>query len=181
MKREALDKIESFIKRRLKVKLHHDLRSFWITKEADIECCIYYHLRRTLPAKGEWRVLARKYARKTEHYVDLLIFKNERPRIAIEIKWNKKQMEKKDRNSLNMALKRLRVNKAYFFSVGPSISKTSYGQLKKRKGEKHRLHEVRVGLALTGEPSKTDVKDWKKERDRFGKRMRAGKAKGKGV
>jgi len=179
MKRDALGKIERFLKTKLKVKLHHDLKQFRITKEADIECCIYYHLRRTLPAAGEWRVLARKYARRTSHYVDLLIFKNRRPRIAIEIKWNKKQIDRKDRGSLNAALHKLRVNKAYFFSVGPSISKTGYERMEKKEGEKYRLHEVRVGLRLTGQPSENVIKAWKMERDRYGKRMLLGKARPK--
>jgi len=179
MKRNALSEIESFFRSKLKVKLHNDLRQFRITKEADVECCIYYHLRKTLPATGPWRVLARKYARRTEHYVDLLIFKNRLPRIAVEIKWNKKQINKKDRESLNRALNGLGVNKAYFFSVGPNISKTTYKPLTKREGEKYRLHEVRVGLRLSNEPTESEIEAWRKERDRYGRRMRRGKAKRK--
>lgn len=181
MKRDALSEIESFLRSKPKVKLHNDLRQFRITKEADVECCIYYHLRKTLPAAGPWRVLARKYARTTEHYVDLLIFKNRLPRIAVEIKWNKKQINKKDRRSLNRALNKLHVNKAYFFSVGPSISKTTYEPLTKREDEKYRLHEVRVGLRLRNEPKKSEIEAWKKERDRYGRKMRKGKARRKNV
>ena len=179
MKRNALSEIERFLRSKLKVKLHNDLRQFRITKEADVECCIYYHLRKTLPARGSWRVLARKYAPRTKHYVDLLIFKNRLPIIAVEIKWNEKQMSKKDRESLNRALNGLGVNKAYFFSVGPKISKTTYKPLKKRVGEKYRLHEVRVGLRLRNEPTESEIAAWWKERDRYGKRMRRWKAKRK--
>jgi predicted AAA+ superfamily ATPase len=179
MKRDALGKIESFLKHRLKTKLRNDLRLFRVTKEADVECCIYYHLRRTLPANGPWRVFARKYAKRTEHYIDLVVFKNKRPRIAIEVKWNTKQMPKKDRRSLNKALKPLRVNKAYFVSVGPNISKTSYRKLEKKPDEKHRLHEVYVGLDASGEHQEARIRQWKNERDLFGRKMIPGKAKRK--
>lgn len=175
MKRNTLGQLENFLRRRLKIKLRNDLRLLRITKEADIECCIYYHMRRTLPAKGAWTVLARKYVRRTEHYVDLLVLKNGRPRIAIEIKWNKNEMPDKDRHSLNSALKKMRVNKAYFVSAGPDIAKSRYRKLDKKPFENHRLHEVIVGLGY----SDSKIKDWRSRRDLLGKRMRPGKAKPK--
>jgi hypothetical protein len=176
MKRNALGKIEDFLRHALKTKLGNDLRLHRITKEADAECCIYHHLRKTLPAKGPWRVLARKYVRETKHYVDLLVFKDGRPRLAVEIKWNRKAISAKDRKSLNRALNRLRVNKAYFICVGPDISRTSYQKLKKQPKEKHRLHEVCVGLDFTGKHRKAKIDQWKVKRDIFGRNMLPGKA-----
>jgi hypothetical protein len=58
MKRDTLSKLEYFIRHNLVVKLRNDLKKLRITKEADIECCIYYHLRKTLPADGIWTILA---------------------------------------------------------------------------------------------------------------------------
>jgi hypothetical protein len=177
MKRDTLGKLENFLRSSVRTKLRNDLRLLRITKEADIECCIYYHLRRTLPAKGPWTVLARKYVPRIEHYVDLLILKKGRPRIAIEIKWNKNKMPDKDRHSLNSALKKMRVNKAYFVSVGPDIAQSRYVTLDKKPHENHRLHEVIVGLDY----GDSKIKDWKSRRDLLGKQMRPGKARPKTI
>jgi hypothetical protein len=177
MKRDKLGQLENFLRSSLRTKLRNDLRYLRITKEADIECCIYYHLRRTLPSKGFWTVLARKFAGRTEHYVDLLLLKKELPRIAIEIKWNKNEMPGKDRHSLDSALRKMRVNKAYFVSVGPDITKSLYRKLDKRPHENHRLHEVIVGLDYEAK----EVKSWKRKRHFLGKRMRLGKAKPKKI
>jgi hypothetical protein len=100
-----------------------------------------------------------------------------RPRIAIEIKWNKNEMSPKDRHSLNSALRKMRVNKAYFVSVGPDITKSCYSKLEKNPHENHRLHEVIVGLDYEAKK----IKDWKRKRHFLGKRMRLGKAKPKNI
>jgi hypothetical protein len=176
MKRDTLSKVENFMRHGLATKLRHDLKKLRITKEADIECCIYYHLRRTLPADGRWTLLARKYAIKTGHYVDLLVLRKKRPRLAIEIKWNRKRMPGKDRKSLNKALRRMRVNKAYFVSVGPDISRTNYHDTPKTPNEKNRLHEVPVGLALSSASAARELKRWKMQRNLLGRNMRVGKA-----
>ncbi len=174
MKRETLQKVERFMRHELKTKLRNDLAAVRITKEADAECCLFYHLRRTLPAKGRWKVLARKHARKTGFYIDVLVFKGYRPRLAVEIKWNKKKMPNKDRRSLNTALRRLRVNKAYFVSVGPDLS--NYQEQKKNKIEKNRLFEVPIYLGVR---DRKRLQAWKASRNRFGKAMRRGPAKAK--
>jgi len=176
MKRDTIAKLEHFMRHVLETKLRNDLRRLRITKEADAECCIYYHLRRTIPADGYWTILARKYARHTEHYIDLLVLRKKCPRLAIEIKWNRKRMSQKDRHSLNKALKDMRANKAYFISVGPDISAETYQQLEKTESEKHRLHEVPVGLGITSKEAKSRIGQWKQQRNLFGKNMRLGKA-----
>ena len=173
MKRDKLGQVENFIRRRLTTKLRTDLRRLRITKEADAECCIYYHLRKTLPANGRWTVLARKFARFTEHYIDLIVLRKKCPRLAIEIKWNRKRMSRKDRDSLKKALKDMRVNKAYFISVGPDITAASYKKVKKTELEKNRLHEIPIGLGMTSPEAKSK---WKQQRNLLGKNMRLGKA-----
>lgn len=177
MKRDSLAKLEDFIRHGLVKKLRTDLKKLRITKEADAECCIYYHLRRTLPANGVWTLLARKYTKRTKHFIDLLVLKNKRPRLAIEIKWNSTQMSDKDRHSLDAALRKMRVNKAYFISVGPKIVGSNYEKIRKTHDEKHRLHEIRVGLGLMSSGAAERIELWKKERDLLGKHMRIGKAK----
>lgn len=176
MKRNTLSKLEYFIRHNLAVKLRNDLRKLRITKEADIECCMYYHLRKTLPADGIWTILARKYSARTDHYVDLLVLRKKRPRIAIEIKWNRKSILPKDLRSLMRALKRLRVNKAYYVSVGPDISVESYDRLTKKDAAKYRLHEVPVGLDDASKDANAKRKEWKRQRNLLGKHMRLGKA-----
>jgi hypothetical protein len=174
MKRDKLTQLEHFLRYGLVTKLRNDLRKLRITKEADAECCIYYHLRRTMPANGLWTILARKYAKRTEHYIDLLVLRKKRPRLAIEIKWNQKRMPSKDRRSLNKALRNMWVNKAYFISVGPKITTTSYKKQEKTNFEKNRLHEVPIGL---GFPTTARIKLWEEQRKLLGKNMRRGKAK----
>jgi hypothetical protein len=175
MKRETLQKVEHFMRHELKTKIRNDLTALRITKEADAECCLFYHLRRTLPAKGAWKVLAIKHTRKTGYYIDILVFEGYDPRLAIEIKWNRKGMPDKDRKSLDCALTLLRVNKAYFVSVGPDLSK--YKRLRrKKKVEKNRLHEIPIYLSTH---SRKRLKEWKAKRNRFGGAMRTGSAKPK--
>jgi hypothetical protein len=177
MKRETLSELEHFIRHDLVVKLRNDLRKLRITKEADIECCMYYHLRKTLPAGGIWTILARKFSVKTDHYIDLLLLRKKRPRLAIEIKWNRKKIAPKDRRSLMRALKRLRVNKAYYVSVGPDITGESYDKIPKKDAEKYRLNEVAVGLGDSSKAAEAKLKEWKKKRNLLGKYMKLGKAK----
>jgi hypothetical protein len=42
-------------------------------------------------------VFARKFSPRTGFYTDLVIFHDKKARIAIEIKWGKKRISKKDR------------------------------------------------------------------------------------
>jgi hypothetical protein len=172
MKRNTLQKLENFMRHTLKTKLRNDLVALRITKEADAECCMFFHLRRTVPSRGPWKVLARKHSRRTGHYIDLLVFKRRRPRLAVEIKWNKKQMSGKDRQSLDFALMKLKVNKAYFVSVGPNLS--NYREIQKKDFEKSRLHEIPIDLGFR---NRSRVKQWRVERSLYGKLMSTGIAR----
>ena len=44
------------------------------------------------------------------------------------------------------ALQKMKVNKAYFFSVGPNLSK--YREVEKKDFDKNRMHEIRVDLGF---------------------------------
>ena len=65
-----LSRIERYVLNELKPRLRMDLRSLRIVKEADIETCAYYHLRRYLKRDPRWTILARFFARRTGHYID---------------------------------------------------------------------------------------------------------------
>jgi len=159
----SLAEVEGFVNHTLKGKLQKDLRGLRILKEGDVECCAYYHLRKTLKPDPNWRVFARKYSPKTGYYTDLVIFHFKKARIAIEIKWGRKSISKKDRKALASAKKNLRAKKTYFYSVLPDAS--NYEKLPtKRKAEKYRLFERVVDL---GYASKQDIEEFRRQRKEF--------------
>ena len=171
--RVTLQQVGHFIRHELKQRLRKDLRELRIVKEADIECASYFHLRRFLRRDDRWRVLARKHARRTGRYIDMLIFRKGIPRMAIEFKWWRYQISGKDRRSLVASLYRLRVNKAYFICCTPDRSR--YQKLEKRPGEKFRLHECIVGLDWPTEKRE----QWNEQRKRFTRHMPLGRARRK--
>ncbi len=173
-KKRTLQDIQSFIRKKrprgLREKLLRDLQNLRIVKEADLECAVYHHLRRYIGEDPKWRVLARKHVKRTGHYVDLLIFKNEYPAVALELKWNEVNIKKKDRKSLDEAITKLKVQKAYWLSLafsGPQKGKT----LRKKRKEQHVLHPIVVRLGLTGE----ELRDYKAQRKKFMSKMALGK------
>ncbi len=158
-----LSEVESFVKHTLKDKLRKDLRDFRILKEADAECCIYYHLRRVLKPDPNWRVFARKFSPKTGYYTDLVIYHLLTARIAIEIKWRRKEISKKDRRALASTRDNLGVKKTYFYCVMPDAS--MYEKVSdKKKGEPYRLFERVVDL---GYASKPEIEEYKRQRKEF--------------
>jgi hypothetical protein len=167
----SLNALQTFVRHDLRLRLRKDLRNLKIVKEADLECASYYHLRRFISSDDRWRILARKHAQQTGHFIDLLIFKNARPRIAIELKWRRKAISRKDLRSLRASLKKLSVNKAYFVCAIPNESQ--YKKLRKSVRDKYLLHECVVGLNWTP----TQVQVWEQLRRHFTKEMRSGKAK----
>jgi tetratricopeptide (TPR) repeat protein len=113
----TLGKVEDYIEQKLNKKLQDDLQKLKIVKEADLECCAYFHLRQYLSCDSSWTILARKHSQKTQHYIDLLLFRKYKPIIAIELKWNKPSIGKKDKQSLSKSVHKLHVNRAYFIST----------------------------------------------------------------
>lgn len=163
MRTFRLSEVEFFVKHTLKEKLRRDLRNLRILKEGDVECCAYYHLRRRLKADPDWRVFARKFSPKTGYYTDLVIFHGKRARIAIEIKWGRKAISKKDRRALASARQNLRVKKTYFYSVMPDAS--TYEKVpQKRNAEKYRLSERVVDL---GYVSSKRIEEFRRQRKEF--------------
>ena len=146
-KRRTLLEIETFIRKRLPVKLCRDLKYLRIVKEADVECAAYHHLRKFIGESRRWRVLARKHVPRTGHYVDLLIFKDYRPAIAMELKWGQTSIGKKDRHSLTTSLQKLGVHKAYWLSA--VASRKEKRRWKKETVEKRVMHRIIVRLELT--------------------------------
>lgn len=158
-----LGEVEFFVKHTLKAKLQKDLRNLRILKEGDVECCAYYHLRKILMPDPNWRVFARKFSPRTGFYTDLVIFHRKKARIAIEIKWRKKKISKKDRKALASTRKNLGVKKTYFYCVMPDAS--PYKKLpEKKEAEKYRLFERVVDL---GYASKQDIEEFQRRRKEF--------------
>jgi len=170
-KQRTLQNIQKFIRKKLPVKLLRDLRGLRIVKEADVECAAYHHLRRFIGEDPLWRVLARKHVPLTGHYVDLLVFKRFRPVIALELKWGHVNIGKKDRRSLDGALAKLGVNKAYWLSAAWSAGKQQ--PLRKAQGESHVLHKIIVPLGLSGHK----LQHWKQMRERLRSGMTHGRGK----
>jgi len=166
MKKVTLLQLEHFIRKELKSKLQNDLRKLRIVKEADLESCVYYYLRRLLNQDKSWRILVRKHAKITGRYIDILIFKKVIPSIAIELKWNLNRISDKDRKSLRSSLTNLKVHKAYFL-VAKTTNNGEYSLLSKKEKDKYRFHEIVVGLDF----SKEKYSDWLRKRRKYMKEM----------
>ena len=157
-KKRTLRDIESFVRKRLTAKLLRDLEYLRIVKEADVECAAYHHLRKFIGESRRWRVLARKHVPRTGHYVDILIFKDFRPALALELKWGQTNIGRKDRHSLNACLQDLGVHKAYWLSARASQKKKE--RWLKETIEKGVMHRIIVRLEL----SEAKLKDWRANR-----------------
>lgn len=163
--------IQTFIRKRLPTKLRRDLEGLRIVKEADVECAAYHHLRRCTGEDPRWRVLARKHVPVTGHFVDLRMFKNYKPAIALELKWGRTEISDKDRRSLFGALKRLGVNKAYWLSA---VSSDNRGEpLLKERLERRVLHKIIVRVGFTG----PRLEEWKRCRRLFRSEMAIGRGR----
>jgi len=106
--------LTGFINKKLIKKLRNDLRKHRIFREADFECCVYYHLRKFLHGDDKWRVVTRRYSQRTGKYPDILILRNKKPLIAIELKWRRKSISRKDRKSLREYQEKIGVKKNLF-------------------------------------------------------------------
>ena len=166
----GLQALQAFIRNDLPKKLAKDLLDHRVVMEADLEVCAYYHLRRYLRSDQLWRILARKHVPQTGYFVDLLIFRRTFPRLALELKWNRARISKKDRESLSRAVDTLGVNKAYFLAT--CLRKAPFQKIKKTDIEKNRVFAVIISPAFT----KDQLAAWKETRSLFKKRMPLGKA-----
>ena len=169
----GLRKVESFVSESLPRRLKRDLRALRMVKEADLESCAFYHLRRYLRRDPTWNVYVRKHSIHTGHYIDLILFRRGFPRIAIELKWNRARMSRKDRRSLRRAIRILRVNKGYFITT--LIGAKEYQKIRKVPLEKKRMMEIVIPLPVEGR----GLEDWKDKRKAFMSRMQRGKARRK--
>jgi hypothetical protein len=174
--RITISALETFIRRELPDQLRKDLLSFHIIREADLASCVYYHLRRFLRSDRTWRVLAEKHSYLTGHFIDIVIVREgkeaskkcQRPRIAIELKWNWSAISKKDRASLDRCIRQMGLEKVYFITA--LTKATGYRTIAKKDDEKFRLFEIAIPLGLEGKMRE----EWKLERRLFTK-MSAGK------
>jgi len=154
----GLQQFERFLRGKLRDQLKKDLLKIRMVREADLECCAYYHINRYLRRDDDWRLFARKHSRHTGHFIDLLVFHKAIPRVAIELKWHRAKISQKDRQSLRRGIKRLRVNRSYFITT--LIGAKEFQRIKKTTAEKHRLFEIIIPLTL----SVPELKEWKERR-----------------
>ena len=63
---------------------------------------------------SDWRAFARRFSQQTGYPVDLMIFYRKKPRIAMELKWQRERISRKDRESFNEAGRELKVQRAYY-------------------------------------------------------------------
>ena len=170
MSKKSHSEITKFIKHDLPLKIQKDLLNHKIVKEADIECSTYFHLRRFIGEGTDWRILARKHAPATGHYIDLLLFNGHHPAIAIELKWAKKNIGEKDRRSLQRALEELKVQKAYWISATMDEHKAL---TEREYTDRHKLFQITIPLGL----GKDEKKEWLSKRKKFRNDMETGKRK----
>jgi hypothetical protein len=172
-KGRTLQDIERFIRenrpRALRARLLRDFQNLRVVREADVECAAYHHLRHYVGEDLKWRVFARKHVKRTGHYIDLLIFHDECPVIAVELKWGQVDIGKKDRKSLYKALTKLKVQKAYWISLTRSDKKKT--PLVKRVKEKNVLFRIVVPLGLHG----AELKNYLDRRKLFKANMGTGR------
>jgi len=169
-----VSEVQYFIHRKLPSLIQKDLQNLNMVKEADLECCTYFHLRNYLKPDSLWKIFARKYT-PTEHFIDLLLFKRGRPRISLELKWNKGYIGNKDIESLKKSLIMLRVNRAYFVSTvirGVGSEKEKVGT---KTIERYNIKGIFIPLGIQN----NDHKKWLKNRSNFMSKMTHGKAKHK--
>jgi len=169
-----VNEVQHFIRRILPNLLQTDLQGLKMVREADLECCAYFHLRDFLKKDFSWKILARKYA-PTKHFVDLLLFRKEKPRISLELKWNKQSIGKKDKRSLSKSLKQLLVNRAYFIST---ITKGEVSEKQKVFTQKilpYNIKGIFIPLGKQGD----QFDQWQNNRKQFTSQMSKGRAKHK--
>jgi hypothetical protein len=161
----ALQALQSFIRNGLRKKLTKDLLDHRIFREADLETCAYYHLRWHLRLDPAWIILARKHApqMKRKRFVDLLVFRDKSPQLALELKWNRAHISRKDHKVLDEALT-LGVKKAYFMVT--CMRRAGYEKISEKTDvEKNRLFEVIIYPAFR----KSEEAAWKRNRKAFKK------------
>ncbi len=168
--------VEDFIRRGLPSKLQNDLRALKMVRESDLESSIYFHIRSFLERDDNWCVLTRKHAKRTGHFIDVLLFKREKPRIALELKWNRDAVDSKDLGSLRKAIHKLNVNRAYY------IATITNGQLSSRKTFKVPIERQNIlGIFIPLGFSSEENRAWNQRRRKYTSRMDFGTAKHTGA
>lgn len=171
----GLSEVEKFVKKDLPKLIEKDLKALRLVREADVQCAAYMYLRKLLDSDPNWHVLAEFHAPQTSKFIDLVLMQKSVPRIAIEIKWGRKNMGIKDRQSLSTALTHLGVNKAYWLSA--AVLGESPPRLEKSAHEKYLLHQIVVRPDL----DESELLLWKKLRTALRRKPQDGKGKAKGV
>jgi hypothetical protein len=86
MPKVTLADIERFIGKGMRVAFERDLQHHKMLREADLACCVYHHIRKFLRGDNDWRLFAHKFVKRIGRYPDLLLLREKKPEIAIEVK-----------------------------------------------------------------------------------------------
>ncbi len=157
----------------LRKELQRDYRKHRFSREADVEVCTCYHLRKFLKPDDRWHVFAEAFRGKIGGFPDITVVKlrGHRRRIVMELKWWAKkgipEISGKDRRTLDKFIKKRDGNRdaqmAYFVRVlKPGQEYKKLGS-RKEDFEKYRLKELPILLGLQGAP----LKRWKRDRERI--------------
>lgn len=160
----SVRQVEHFVDAELPKQIKRDFCEIKMVREADLECCVYYHFRKFFREDRSWKVLARKHSIHTGHYVDFSVFRGTVPQLAIELKWNAGSISPKDRQSLRRCVEQLHVHKAYFITTRYS-TKPFHKIVKSNASEKHHIFEVVIPLPYVG----TQKDEWKEKRRQYTK------------
>jgi hypothetical protein len=174
MKKLAIGRVEQFVNKELLHCLERDLQNLLMIKESDLECCLYFHLRRFLESDEKWKVFARKHvkpsgariAEKKRRYIDFIVFHGEDPKLAFELKWNAQKLGEKDLSSLGACIDDLHVHKAYFITT--RYRRRNYERLPLESRKRYHLLEKPIDL----QGDEDFKKEWQEKRQYFTRRMR---------
>lgn len=154
----------------LRRDLQRDYRKHRFSREAYVEVCTYYYLRRLLKPDSRCQIFARAFRGKISRFPDITILKlkGRRRRIVMELKWTGKQISKKDRVTLDKFVKSHDAQMAYFVRVvKPGCEYEKLGSHKK-EFEKYRLREIPIMLDLKG----AELERWHGDRESIRKALK---------
>jgi hypothetical protein len=136
MSKVRLANIERFIGKGMRAAFGRGLQRHKMLREADLACCVYDCIGKFLRWDNDWRLSAHRFEKRIGRYPDLLLLRDKKSEIVIEVKWRRPEISKKDRKTLGACLQKLEVRKVYF--ITNAIERTEYQKLgwKKKSDEK---------------------------------------------
>jgi len=116
MKKLGIKEIHNFISKNLKDKIFKNYKNYEILSEADLQShvwqLLFKYFRKKEEKKGLFRVHNEPYHKELKNHPDLVVYRNDKPYIIIELKeWR----SSRKKNAANKDVKRLLDAKKHFF------------------------------------------------------------------